>query len=136
MSHQRTEIRNAVVALLTGATAAGTRVFGKRNAPHWEIGYPCILVYGREEAARSSGNVPAPSERNWRLLIDAFVAGDDLDTAMDDLSLEIENKIKSDPTLGRRVLSLNLIGTEQEDGSNGHIPIGGSRLTYEVTYVG
>jgi hypothetical protein len=57
-----------------------------------------------------------------------------METTLDDVALEVENKIKSNPTLNRTVLSMNLVTTEMDVSSIGDKPIGAARLTYEAIY--
>jgi hypothetical protein len=49
MTHARTQIRQAVVALLTGNTEAGNRVFSSRVHPLDDAKLPALLVFTPQE---------------------------------------------------------------------------------------
>jgi len=138
MSHPRTPIRNAVVDILKAAgTAAGDRVFGSRVEPLWDVTMPLILVYTRDEVSQAIGTMPKPMSRTVRVAIEARVSlTADVDTAMDDIALAIEQAIEADYKLKGTATSSNLTGTEIDVSPEGRKPIGAIRLTYEVIYNG
>lgn len=137
MSHRRTLIRNKAVDILKNATAAAERVFPSRIGPLWQVQYPAILVYGRQESCQSISSSLTPSVRTLQLSIEIRASAEegDMESTLDDIALEIENLIKANPKLGNNAMSINLQSTEIDLGTDlGNKPIGASRLTYEVVY--
>lgn len=137
MSHKRTLIRNHVVNSLKNATTCADRVYPSRVGPLWQVTYPVILVYARQESNSSISSDLTPVIRTLQLSIQILANAEegDMESVLDDIALVIENIIKADPKLGNHVISTNLQGTEMDLGSDlGNKPIGASRLTYEVTY--
>jgi hypothetical protein len=99
--HQRTKIRNAVVARLVNRTDAGQRVFPSRVTSLRRVkDLPAISVYMLTEDvdAESLNTAPRELTRQSPLIIEAWVnPGDDPDVAMDDLSEQIETAMHADP---------------------------------------
>ncbi|MDZ4678401.1 MAG: hypothetical protein SGI74_12930 [Oligoflexia bacterium] len=135
MSHKRAVIREFIVNALKGQTGAGQNVFGNRANPLWEIPLPAILVYAREEHSEPISVATSPLKRTLSLAIEVRCqASSNLDDALDDVALEIENVINTDPLLGGNVIESILNQTEIEISSEGEKPIGALRLTFEVVY--
>lgn len=137
MPHQRQLIRQAVRDLLIGKTAAGTRVSTTRIYPYRKPELPAISVYTLEETVNEEGSNTAPREytRDLELEISGFVhGGADVDDAMDELALEIENAMAADPYLGGTVGDSMLQGTTMGLTGDGDTLTGMVTLTYAVTY--
>jgi hypothetical protein len=135
MTHKRTDIRSAVVTLLTNATSVGANVFKNRSVPLWDIPLPCILVYGKQEQAEALSHLPTPTVRKLELAIDIRAeATQTLDDTLDNLAAEVEAVMNANESLSGNVQSLNLQSTEIDIGTVNEKPVGAVRLTYEVIY--
>ena len=90
MAHVRTQLRNEIKTLLSGATAAGTNVFAN---PVNELGsgdLPAILISTRDETIErqvQNGRL----RRTIQLVLFCWIADNtNYDTVADDLSAEVE----------------------------------------------
>jgi hypothetical protein len=141
MAHQRTLIRNAVVALLIAAdTAAADRVYATRFDPIRQL--PTIAVYSGNEAVDPSSGDTAPRELTRTVDVEivgyvAHTAAVPVDVAMDNLAQQIEDAMHAVPELGGAAGDsiLRSINTEvvEEDGRSSPV-VGVVVLTYAVTY--
>lgn len=103
MAHQRTRIRNAVVALLTGQTSAGSRVYPSRVVPFRKGELPVLCVYTLDEVADDGASAPRELTRALDLILEGWVMpGPNVDVALDDLALQVETAMHADPYLGAR----------------------------------
>ena len=136
MPHPRQQIREAVVAALTGATAAGSRVYPTRWIANRRSEMPVISVSITDEPVDDNGD-SAPREyfRRPSILVEAFVgevAGTDVDDTVDDLATEIETAMDVDRFFGG-VLSDSRLET-----TTINVDTEGDRLTgrLAITYAG
>lgn len=141
MAHQRKLIRDAVIAALTGTTAAGARVSSTRVDPHKRGELPAISVYTlREPISDVSDTAPRELTRDVKVEIVGSVASHESDTladAMDDLAEQIETAIDADPYLDGAAADSVLEGTTiqvLEDNGGSSPLVGIITLTYAVTY--
>jgi hypothetical protein len=137
--HERQAIRAAVIAQISGHTAAGTRVNGSRMGPVRESALPSICVYVDSEIVTPESLDTAPRDltREADLRIEAYVgvaAGVDLEAALDAIAEEIEIAMDSDVRHGGLVASSVLAGTELGLSDLGSRPLGVARLTYSIVY--
>jgi hypothetical protein len=91
-AHLRTEIRDAVTALLAGAPLAGTRVYANRRFPLEPDKLPALLVYTMsEDSSVETMTPPRFLSRDLDLVVEA-VAQDNLqlDAVLDQLADAIE----------------------------------------------
>lgn len=142
MAHPRKLVRQAVVALLTGATSAGARVDATRVEPHRKTQLPAISVYTLSEESTPESATSAPREllRIVRVEIAGFVAHSDavpVDDAMDNLAEQIEAAMDADRYLsgaaGESVLERTEMQVREEDGRSDPL-VGIVTLTYAVEY--
>lgn len=137
MAHQRKLIRDAVVAALTDATAAGEQVEATRVIPYRKSTLPAIAVYTLKEATdRDSANTaPRRLRRELELEIAAVVAPSDrMDDALDALAVEIEAAMDADRELGGTCADSFLESTTIEPLADGDSIMGLMTMTYVVTY--
>lgn len=139
MAHSRKLIRHAVVALLTGATAAGARVRATRAQPNRKSQLPAIGVYTLRESVRedSPETVPREITRDVKVMIEGWVADSaavPFDDAMDDLAEQIEAAFDADRYLGGEAADSVLELTEMDFDSDGDPVLGIVTLTYSVAY--
>lgn len=108
--HMRTQIRDAVATALAGLTQTGSRVFLSRSLP---LGAetPAILIYTNNETAEYDlGEMICIPRRLITLTVEGYHHGDD-DDLLDQIALEVETALFSDPTLGG--LAEGISNTEQ-----------------------
>lgn len=144
MAHPRKLIRHAVRDLLlektsgNHVTAADDRVTTTQILPFRRSELPAISIYTLDEETnveQSSAIAPVELVRELELVIAGWVeAGSNVDDAMDDLALEIEAAMGSDPYLGGLTASAILLSTTMDPRGEGDSLIGLITLTYGVTY--
>lgn len=136
MNHGRTQIRNAVAALLKGNTTAGQNVFEARVYALDDPKLPALLVYSNDEVVvEQSISRPRTQTRQLSLTIEGYArANSNVDTATDSLAKEIETLVAADPTLGGLVKDAALSTTETQLSSEGEKPVAVVTITYVVTY--
>lgn len=138
--HQCKVIRDTVVALLVGKTAAESRVVASRKNAYKKNELPAISVYTLEETVDRESRNTAPREltRDLKVEIAGWVFhapdGSLVDDAMDALKLEIETVMYADPFLGGAAGDSLLEGTVWGLRNEGDVPMGLVVLTYSVTY--
>jgi len=138
MAHPRQEIRHAVATQLTGATAAGTRVFRTRVLPYKRVELPALAVYTPTETVNVDvDTAPRELERSPELVIEGAVkaaGSENVDDALDAMALEIENALHADPTFGGVAADAVLSSTELDIIEDGDTLVGLVKLTYKVEY--
>lgn len=139
--HQRQEIREAVIAMLTKVvggkypTAAGSRVFAMRMNKLAETQLPAIIVYTLSEDAAQFNEAPRELKRTCKLAIEAAIIADSkAEDLLDQLAEQIEAVMAADVTLKKKAAASILTATESEIFSDGKQDIGAVRLDYEVEY--
>ena len=136
MSHVRTQIRQAVVALLNGNTEAGTRVFSSRVHPLDDAKLPALLVYTpQENMGERSMQRPRTQQRQLQLAVEGYVkARGDIDAEADSLALEVEQLIGADPTLSGLVKDITLDSTSTQLSGEGERPVAVITITFAALY--
>jgi hypothetical protein len=136
MKHARTQIRNAVTALLKGNTTAGNNVYEARVYPINDPKLPALLVYTKQETVgEQSMSRPRTQQRELFVTVEAYVkARGNVDEAADTLAMEIEQLIAIDPTLGGLVKDTALDTTETQFSDEGEKPIAVAILAFSVLY--
>jgi hypothetical protein len=136
MSHARTQIRQAVIALLKGNTSAGNNVFEARVYPIDDPKLPALLVYTKlETLGEQSMSRPRTQQRELRLSIEVYVkARGKVDEDTDALALEIEQLIAADVTLGGLVKDMVLDTTETQFSDDGERPVAVAVMNYVILY--
>ena len=116
MKHARTQIRNAVTALLKGNTTAGDNVFEARVYPLNDPKLPALLIYTKQETVgEQSMSRPRTQQRELFVTVEAYVkARGNVDEDTDTLAMEIEQLIAADPSLGGLVKDIALDTTETQ----------------------
>jgi hypothetical protein len=92
LKHARTQIRNAVTALLKGNTTAGNNVYEARVYPIDDLKLPALLVYTKQETVgEQSMSYPRTQQRELIVSVEAYVkARGNVDEETDKLAMEIE----------------------------------------------
>lgn len=136
MKHVRTQIRNAVTALLKGNTTAGDNVYEARVYPLNDPKLPALLVYSKQETVgEQSMSRPRTQQRELMITVEAYVkARGNVDEDTDTLAMEIEQLIAADPSLGGLVKDTALDTTETQFSDDGEKPVAVAILTFSVLY--
>lgn len=138
MPHPRKLIRHAVVTQLTGATAAGARVFKARMVPFKQGELPAVAVYTPDEEIETTrSTAPRELERALQLVVEVVTASgspSDVDDSADDLSEQVEAAIDADPTLDGTATDTILARVESDVFSESGKNHGLVRLTFTVFY--
>ncbi len=134
--HVREQIRNRVAAALSGATAAGDRVYSSRVYPMPGDNAPSIAVYTKsEEVVSSTLGAPVNTVRELELTIELFIKGASaVDSAIDELAVEVEMilGVSCDETLPVSWSSYDSFETEYSDSGNNITIVG--LMVYTYTY--
>lgn len=139
MAHYRQTIRDAVAAVLSGQTEAGTNVFTSRARPVLEILQKremVLSVYTADEESERNGDSYL-LQRQLTVSIEGMAGGgDDLDDVLDDLAGEVEALIDADPMLGNLLSEeLVLVGTTSEITARGNQQVGAFKMDYSCAYL-
>lgn len=136
MAHVRKQIRDRLVALLTGLPTTGQNVFPGRTRPLGADHPPTLLVYAIEEPADlQSGGEPPTQGRALTVAIEGRVIGPDVpDDALDAIAAEVETAIGANQLLGGLVKEVTLTATRITTQAPGQSQAGEARLEYRVTY--
>jgi hypothetical protein len=137
MANNRSAIRAAAKALLSGETDALANVYTSRTSPLWQTELPAILIYTEsEEAVPESMRANPRSIRTLQLTIHAKVeATEDVDDDIDALLTEIETLMSAQSSIGGTVLGSTLTNTEIRVEHDGQKDVGVGVLTYECKYI-
>lgn len=139
MSHQRTNIRNALVTLLTGtgptyATDADTRVYANRT--HNLNVLPAIVVYDEQETATPRDLRGTQYIRTVNTKIEITVeANTSYESALDTICKQVEDLISADRSITGTASTSVYINTELIFDGSGEKTIGKATLHYEIKYL-
>lgn len=139
--HERREIRDAVVAALTGKTVAESRIYKSRRAPIPTAKLPALCVYTDSETVDPATVSTAPRElkRILTLVVEGWISADganadQLDDLFDALALEIETAIDLDDSLGGTVFWCAPAATEFGVTVEGSRPMGCVHIEFTAVY--
>lgn len=144
--HPRTAIRHALIAHLgqpmpgseppVFRTSADERVFSKHFATLPPSVLPFLTISTDED--KRDLTVPVaddgPVRRQLAILVEGLVAGADADDRADALSLEVEDALRADPTLGGLLESLRWERTVTEGAVVGEADVATMRMSVSVVY--
>lgn len=132
--HYRQQVRDAVVAAVTGLATTGPRVLRNRVHPVEEETLPCLLVYSlREESEIEAIGRPRGLLRALDLAVVAVSRDRLLDDALDAVCAEVEAALGA-ATLGGLVKDLTLEETEVQFDGEAERPTGRARMTWRALY--
>ncbi len=141
--HPRRLIQDRIVELLTGHTAAGSRVTKTRVDPNRVVDLPAISVYILSETVDDASADTHPRELTRYPVIEiaAWAEGTEavpVDDALNALSLQIETEMAKDRflagTVGDKGAILKTTEITVLGGGEGDPLIGVLKLTYAATY--
>jgi hypothetical protein len=134
MAHVRTQIRNAVIAKLTGLTTTGNRVYKSRMYPMDDAAMPGICVYTTQEKISDDAPVGA-SKRMLDVYADAYVSGVSVDDTLDQIDAEVETAMFADYSLGGLTRGVSLSSVAIIYPQDAAKPFGVMRMIYQAEYV-
>lgn len=137
MSHVRTQIRQAVKALL--AAQAGGNVFVGRTAPTGTEVMPCLLIYTTDEPT-TDGTIGMGSvlqERTLTLRIEARRQDTDdeaLLDGLDEMARQVEVSLLTPGALGDLAKAIELVSTSTQTMAANEARSGQSEMTFQILY--
>ena len=136
MAHVRKQIRDAVVAAVTGLTTTGSNVFRNRVYPIEQANLPGLCVFTRTEAVVFDTMTLARSiARNLEIMIEAYVVGTaNYDNTLDQIAVEVEEALAADVTLGGLAKDVMVTAFEADFSGDGEQPVAIGRFTVMVEY--
>lgn len=137
MAHLRKQIRDRVVANLTGLATTAGRVYASRVYPMAAANLPGICVYTKSESVETLTTTPPRTQSRTLLLeVEGYVAATSaLDDTLDAISLEVEEALAGDLTQNSLARDTRVIGIEAEFSGDGEQPVGVVRIDIEVDYI-
>lgn len=136
MANNRKAIRDALVAMLSGETEAGTNVYANRSTSLWQSELPAIMVYTEAESAEPRDLSSRRYIRTLQLRVELKAeANATVDDTLDDLATEVEEIIDEDQSITGTVLSTLLTNTELSVDADGEKEIGICTLNFECKYI-
>ena len=139
MTHMRKQIRDAIVTALTGLPTTGTHIFKSRVYPNEQQKLPLLCVYAlKEDSEIITMGTPYKYQRDLEVMIEGYakaIGVNTLDDVLDLISLEVEEALAVDITLGGLAKNTLLDSTEIDMVGDGEVPVGVIRLTFLVRYV-
>ena len=142
MPHVRTQIRDAVAALLATTATAGDNVLVGRTRPLGVEHPPTLMVYstpavsgGQENASVMGLSTPRRLSRVMMLSVVGHVQeATPCDDTLDQLAAEVEEALGGDIKLGGLVKDFVLASTVSQVDAVGDRHVGAIRLVFSVTY--
>lgn len=137
MSHVRQDIRDNIVTTLTNLPIIGTNVYKTRVYPLANNKLPGLCIYtGSESSEAVTLTRPRTKLRILEVFVEAYAtATADLDDALDDICVEVEEALALDVTRGGKAKDTVVTATEMEFSGEGDKPVGVARMTVTVTYM-
>lgn len=134
MAHVRKQLREAAATLVTNLSTTGTRVFQSRMRPQEDAKLPCLLVTTNDESI-VPGSIGNRQERELQLVITGVAkAASNVDDTLDQIAVEVETAMATDPDLGNLAAGMELTGIKVEFDHETDKPVGVIALTYRLTY--
>ena len=135
MSHARTQIRDAIVARITGLTTTGASVFKSRVFPIDDSPLPALVVYTNdEENTNASMGYPRLQQRQVEVFVEGYAKSTgQVDDLLDTIAKEVETAISADITLGGKCRDCYITHTalQLQDGDKN---VGVVRMTWLAFY--
>lgn len=133
--HPGSEVRAAVVEAIRGSTTAGNHVFDSRDLPLSEDITPAILIYKTGETLdRDHMHDDGLRRRTMTLSIEIYGVGDNAADITDAVAWEVENTLRSDPTLDGKVERIDFVESATAFADNGEQALFVTSMTVEVIY--
>lgn len=134
MAHPRKAVRAALADRMRTAAPAGWEIEASRDRPVEIDEMPRLLLGVRREVSAPDGNC-IPVRRDLSVEMTAHLAvsrASEVEDALDDASVWIEQAIAADPTLGGIVRDTVYRGAELEPVIGGERPAGRITLSFDI----
>lgn len=138
--HVRTQIRNAVLKLVTGLPLTGSRVHKPPMYLKQSTDMPCLRVRcGDEQIEPMTIHGNAPVSRVMRVMVDCFsMHRDDVESEINEVAAAVEaaldGRALTDDNGNVLVMELNLTGFETGLSNELEKPVGHTVLTFSAEY--
>jgi len=136
MSHVRQQIRDDIVATLTGLATTGSNVFRSRIFPLEQTNLPALVIYSKSETSEyDTIGLPRSVNRVLDVAVEAYVKGvSNYDNTLDTIAVEVEEAIAADVTLGGLAKDAQITAFEADFAGDGEQPVAVGRFTITVEY--
>ena len=136
MSHVRQQIRDDIVATLTGLATTGNNVFRSRIFPLEQTNLPALVIYSKSETSEyDTIGLPRSVNRVLDVAVEAYVKGvSNYDNTLDTIAVEVEEAIAADVTLGGLAKDAQITAFEADFAGDGEQPVAVGRFTITVEY--
>ncbi len=136
MAHARDQIRDAVLAAVTGLTTTKKNAFASRVHPMNDNEMPCLLVFTRSETSNpATFGTARRIERRLQVMVEGYVkmaAG--YDDRLDKISTEIEKAIYNNTSLKALVEDIFLADTEIKLTGEAEKPVAVVSMNFAALY--
>jgi hypothetical protein len=136
MSHVRQQIRDDIVATLTGLATTGSNVFRSRIFPLEQTNLPALVIYSKSETSEyDTIGLPRSVNRVLDVAVEAYVKGvSNYDNTLDTIAVQVEEAIAADVTLGGLAKDAQITAFEADFAGDGEQPVAVGRFTITVEY--
>jgi hypothetical protein len=114
MTHARDQIRDAVLAVVTGLATTKKNAFASRVHPVNDNELPCVLVFTRNEISEPvTMSAPRRIQRTLTVMIEGYVKSvNGYEDKLDKIAVEVETAIYNSTSLKATLRDIFLSGTE------------------------
>jgi len=135
VAHLHKQIRDAMVAALTGLPTTGAHVWANRYYPLNAAELPAIRIYVDEEDVVQAGMMGQFRQRDLAVSVEACAkTNTTLDDTLDQSGLEIEQALASGITVGGRVLYPVYTGATFQFDDSIDLPVGVKRHRFRLVF--
>lgn len=136
MAHARTQVRDAVLAAVTGLTTAKRNAFASRVHPVNENEMPCVLVFTRDEPAELiTMSPPRGQKRTVNVMVEGYVKHTEgYDDKLDKIAVEVEKALYNNPSLQAVVRDIFLVNTEINLVGDADKPVAVVSMSFSAQY--
>jgi len=137
MTHIRQQIRDRIIADVTGLATTGANVYDSKLYNILQGELPALAVYTQNESSEISTIAPNVTlDRELEVIIECYAeANENIENTLDTIASEVENSLGTDLSLNNLAITQFLSSTDIDFTSEGEKPLGICKLTYNVRYM-
>lgn len=137
MAHIRQQIRDRIIADVTGLATTGANVYDSKLYNILQGELPALAVYTQNETSEISTIAPNVTlDRELEVIIECYAeANENIENTLDTIASEVENSLGTDLSLNNLAITQFLSSTDIDFTSEGEKPLGICKLTYNVRYM-